>query len=242
MCTVFRTTVLKADDTDREPRMKLTMLAVEASDGAVVPPEIPFRWLAHHVREVLLALLSKGLDVDGSGKIQVTCGPKGEDVQYQQMLGTSNYFVEDFDFAQFSALTGESRDNYLLDIIQNSLIDMALRSGASPTVERAIKETADVVRAHDFSLKLRIPKLCKSSPSRRAKAEVFRCLNRVDGEAWCLQVTTKGVAEPSTTWLTERPHYVDMTGYFKKAEWSGERYLLRNRLGKVVHEYTLGLE
>src|SRR4051812_30577545 len=105
--------------------MHLRTLAVEASDLARLPKEPVFRWLVHHVREAFVTLLPAGFEVDASGKIQITCGPRGLSPQYEQVLGTSNYFVEDFDFKEFFAASPLERDELILATIETSLISIA---------------------------------------------------------------------------------------------------------------------
>ncbi len=218
--------------------MKLTMLAVEAADDVSMSNGVPFRWLVHHVREGVVALLPKGLDVDGCSKIQITCVPgRTQSEQYWQALGASEYVVEDVDFGRLHALPPRARDTCLLAVVEEALVDLAGRNDRGDAVETAIREACEALRHQDFSLVLPIARLSKTSPDRAARARVVRCLNREVGEAWRVEITRKSGAAPDVRWMTERPHYLDMRDVFARSEWSEGRFVVRNRLGKVTYEF-----
>lgn len=217
--------------------MKLTMLAVEAATDMSTPNGLPFRWSAHHVREGVLALLPRGLDVDGSSKIQITCAPgRARSRQYWQALGASEYVVEDVDFGRLAGLPSRERDICLLGLIEGALIDLAGRHHRGHAVETAIREACEALRRQDFRLDLPVPRLAKSSRDRTARARVVRCLNRDAGEAWRVEITTNSGAEPDIRWMTERPHYLDMRDVFARSEWAQGRFIVRDRLGRITYE------
>src|SRR4051812_43281500 len=109
--------------------MHLRQIAIEASRTALIPSEPVFRWTAHHVKEVFLALLPRRFILDGSGKVQITCGPRGNDIQYQQLLGTTNYYREEFAFQEYYAASPPEREEILLKTIEDALFDITLRAG-----------------------------------------------------------------------------------------------------------------
>ncbi|MFJ6987280.1 MULTISPECIES: hypothetical protein [unclassified Streptomyces] len=218
--------------------MKLTMLAIEAAPHAQMPDGVPFRWLAHHLREGVVALLPKGLDVDGCAKIQLTCVPgRVQTGQYWQALGASEYVVEDVDFGRLHALPPRARDTYLLALVEGALVDLARRHHRGDAVETVIREACETLRRRDFSLALPVTRLSKTSPDRAARARVVRCLNRDVGEAWRVEITDRSGAAPDVRWMTERPHHLDMRDVFARSEWSDGRFLVRNRLGKITYEH-----
>ena len=219
--------------------MKLTELAIEAAIDVSVPNGVPFRWLAHHVREGVVALLPKGLDVDGCSKIQITCVPgRTQSRQYWQALGASEYVVEDVDFGRLYALPPRARDTCLLAVVEDALVDLAGRHHRGDAVETAIRGACETLRHQDFSLALPITRLSKTSPDKAARARVVRCLNRDVGEAWCIEITSNSGAAPDVRWMTERPHYLDMRDVFASSEWSDGRFIVRNRLGKITYELS----
>ncbi|MEU0409287.1 hypothetical protein ABZ307_15935 [Streptomyces griseorubiginosus] len=222
--------------------MKLTMLAVEAAGDVSVPDGVPFRSLAHHVREGVVALLPKGLDVDGSSKIQITCVPgRTRSRRYWQALGASEYVVEDVDFDRFHALPPRARDTFLLALVEDALVDLAGRHQRGEAVETAIRGACETLRHQDFSLALPITRLSRTSPDRAARARVVRCLNRDVGEAWRIEITSSSGAAPDVRWMTDRPHYLDMRDVFASSEWSDGRFIVRNRLGKITYELPQGV-
>src|SRR5688572_18932080 len=104
--------------------MRLRELRVEASRMAVdhraFAPGLVFRWTTHHVREMFAALLPSGYVLDGSSVVQVTCGPRGEDPQYGQCLGSSEYFVEGFDFAAYARAPARDRELVILSTLESA--------------------------------------------------------------------------------------------------------------------------
>lgn len=217
--------------------MRLSDLTIEASDLAPKHmPGRPLRWRVHHVKEIFMASLPRGLEIDGSGKIQLSCGPRGAEPSYRQVLGTSNYFVEDFPFELFSRLPQAEADNHVLGIIEGALLDIAARHGASPATSDAIRATARVVRDMNFSAEIRVDRLSKASPNREFQAAVYRKLSPEHGEAWlCRMTNKKSKTDVIEDWMTPRPHYLDLTDYFRTSLWSDGHFVVLSRLGKEVY-------
>lgn len=218
--------------------MYLSMLAIEASDGAQVPEGLVFRWAAHHVKEVYLALMPKKFVLDGSSKVQITCGPKGAELQYQQVLGASNYYAE-LDFALFNRVLPTERDEMALGVLEASLIAMGrCQRDWSDTKESVVNATAAMVRERDFRLCLPVRKLSKTLP-RKCKIDVYRNLSREDGEAWSCEIRDKEKVIHKE-WLGKRPNYLNRTDFYKRSGIVGSLFQIQCRLGIVVFELDVG--
>lgn len=219
--------------------MYLKMIAVEASKKATLPAGRVFRWDAHHVKELFLAMLPCKLTLDGSSKVQVTCGPRGEEPQYQQVLGTSNYFREDFDFQRYYQLMPPERDRMLLQALEESFLDITSKVDAGAEARDAISKTARKVRERDFDLKIQSKKLSRPTHCRNLTVNVHRNLNRQVGEVWSCEVTVGDDRVVYRDWIGETPHYLDLTDFYKSSEWEGNVFIIRNRLGKMVYQLNV---
>lgn len=113
--------------------MQLRMIDLEADEQLEFRRlGFPFRWSAHHVKEIFLSCLPKGYTLDGSSKITITCGSRTDDEPvYAQMLGTSRLYVEDFDFDFYKQATVEQRQEIILDLIVRSLREIGSSVGSS---------------------------------------------------------------------------------------------------------------
>jgi hypothetical protein len=216
--------------------MYLKMIAVEASAKASMPSEPVFRWTVHHVKEIFLALLPQKFVLDGSSKVQITCGPCGDESQYQRVLGTTDYFREDFDFLQYYALKPAERDNMLLTVLQESLFDIASRVNECVEAQDVILAVARDVASHEFSLKLHSRRLSKVTSCRRLRVNIYRNLNRQVGEVWSSEVIARDHNLIHEEWIGEMPHYLDLTDFYKSSTWKGNVFVVQNRFGKTVYE------
>lgn len=216
--------------------MYLKMIAVEASNRITLPAVPVFRWTAHHVKEIVLALLPPKFTLDGSSKIQVTCGPRGDEPQYRRTFGTAHYFREDFDFQRYYELTPLERDQMLLQVLEESFLDIATSVDVGAEVRDAISTTAKKVRACGFNLVLRSQNLSRCTPCRRLTVHVYRMLNREVGEVWSCKVRDRDGRLVHTELMGESPHYLDLTDFYKLSRWKGSVFEVQSRLGKSVYE------
>jgi len=163
--------------------MRFRELRIEASpvarDQGLVPPDLVFRWTAHHVREIFTALLPQGYVLDGSSVIQITFGPRGEQPQYQQCLGSSEYYVEDFDFASYASSAKATRERVILASVEMALCEIAKRAGVD---DSGVRLAAAGAIDCGFRLSVEIPKLRKALRQPAGKVHVFRCLSDDIGE------------------------------------------------------------
>ena len=124
--------------------MKLNILTMENSEmaRANIPPNVlPFRWLAHHVSEIFLMLLPK-IDMNGSSKISVIFGQRGQEVAFDNVFGVTNYFIEDFDFKTFYSLSSHEQELTLLTELTKALLFIANRKEENKIISDLITATA----------------------------------------------------------------------------------------------------
>ena len=82
--------------------MRFKILKIEASQAVKNQFEPPFRWMAHHVKEIYMEMLPDVV-INGSQLIEIDCGPQGDEEIFDNILGSTNHFVEDFDFKKAGA-------------------------------------------------------------------------------------------------------------------------------------------
>lgn len=68
---------------------------------------------------------------------------------------------------------------------------------------------------------------------------MFRRLGSEVGEAWYCEVTRAGQSTAQKLWMSDVPGFIDRRDYFKTAEISGNSYIAKSRLGRVVFETPL---
>ncbi len=213
--------------------MRFRELRIEASKAiganGIMPPDFVFRWTAHHVREIFTALLPRNFDLDGSSVIQITCGPCTNDSKYESVLGSSEYFIEDFDFGFYAAASSNEREALLLSSVETALIEIAALAGTSPA---AIMATAQAVRDGGFKLELEVIKLRKRLPSSTNTVRVFRCLSSMDGETWRARCFDKNGKLCGAKVMGKAPDFLDRRDFYHAAELRDGQYIVLSRLGK----------
>lgn len=210
--------------------LQLREIRIEASRLAPCLSGIPFRWTAHHVREIFTALLPRGYQHDGSSVIQITCGPRGAEPQYHRVLGSSEYYVEEFNFTAYEQSSPADKEECLLRVLVDALCDIADRLGLSKDV---VCTTAAAVRTCGFRLSLPQPNLKKRVPGTSMYLEVVRCLFREEGESWTLRLATRTGQIIREFAINERPDFLDRRDMYRKARIDSHEYVLINRLGKT---------
>lgn len=217
--------------------MNLNMIAIETAHG--LPKRVPlFRWTAHHVKEIFLAMLPHKFNLDGSGKVQITCGPRHDEPQYHQVLGTSNYFKEDFDFVAYYAMKPTQREEAILKLIQECFTDIARRHGQHEN-EAHISPTCEAVRLSQFRLALDVKKLSRRFRSAKIKIWIRRVLSRDEGESWRCDVIHQAKGLLYSEWLGEHPSYLYGAGLYKQSRLDGFDFEIRDALGKVRYQLNL---
>lgn len=214
----------------------LNMLTVEQSDLANVPREPPFRWLAYHVKEVFTALLPKRFQLNDTTKLQITCGPRGDEPQYSEVLGTSEYYVEDFDIGYFYAAQGRERDDFLLKVIESCLLDIHDQRRLNPDTASRIKSTVGTVQERDFSFSREIKKLSRSTACRKLRFTVSRHLNREVGEGWSIDISKRNKEFLDRQWIADVPDFLDRTEQYRLSRWMEDKFQIVDPFDRVVCE------
>ena len=219
--------------------MHLSILAIRQSKSAVVPNGIPFGWTCHHVAEVFLALLPKRFVLDGSGLVQITCGPRDDEPKYQQMLGSTEVFSERFDFVSYYEQTPCERQEVILHLIEDSFIEI-MSYGVPPADARSVlRDTVAAVREHNFALSIPSRKLSRSTSSRKVRGNVFRNLSHELGEVWSIRFVAKNKQILHEAWIGTKPHYLDMGAVYARSRWNGTVFEILGRTGKVYYEFDV---
>ncbi|THJ31585.1 hypothetical protein E8K88_14830 [Lampropedia aestuarii] len=217
--------------------MKISTFAIEAAKNAREASEKPFRWSAHHVKELIFFYL-KGVDLDGSSKIQLTFGePEENELVYSKILNASNYYIVDFDKKAYDKLSEKEREMYVL---KESIIALKAIAELNQRVDVVgfLSEVEKKIIDSDFYLLVHVKKLDKIHKIKNIKYKVNRVINREVGEGWQCIVDVNG--EVRKLWMHKIPHFLDMTEVFKRSDCSSQKYSIYDRLGKerffVTHE------
>lgn len=194
---------------------------------------------AHHVRELLLHFLPSGFVLDGSSVITVIFGRKREsDLQWHQVLGITFYYIEAFDIAAYMALSPKEKQECILSSVTAVLVKIAEHAGSDPA---AIMHAAQCVRNCGFAVRIPIKKLWRSTPDRRFRIEVYRCLGMLIGEVWEAHVFDKAHTLLGVDYLTPRRSNAERTTHFSKSRWQGDIYeVTYSRDGSVMYRLDLG--
>ena len=223
-------------------KMKFKILTLETTKLANIPNELlPFRWVTHHVKEIFMALLPN-IEINGSSKIEISFGSRGDEVIFDNVLGVTNFFIEDFDFLKFYSLTKNKQDIIIIEAIKDSLLAINKSQGNDLSVVNAIIMTANDVIHSDFKLQIPINRLGKKSSDKNYEVSVIRNLSAEVGEAWSCLIKNKKTNLISEKWITKVPDYLDRIDYFKTAEIKKDVYTIFNSFGKQVFQSPLSFD
>lgn len=197
----------------------------------------PIRWKSHHLTELFMELCPK-LDLDGNGKLTIfaTRNRRENAKKYNNYkeFHVSSYYLEEEQIKNLELLDLEEAENYILDIIEQVLTDIIERNSGDEEKNSIIKATVNQILEEDFSLKKKIKILSKKENKGKYNAEVFRCLDKKLGEAWCVEIHSGTSSQTRVEWLTSRPDYLDRRDYFKKSKWEDNKFVLTDRLGADI--------
>ncbi len=220
--------------------MHLKELRIEASKGVCAQIDaalgVPFRWTVHHVREIFTRLLPFGFALDGSSVVQLTFGPGGGELPYRQVLGCSEFLVEDFDFAGYAIAPPKVREGMLLDAVEGALHRIASPVGKERSV---IAATALAVRERSFRLEYEIKKLRKLLAGSRDVVRVYRSLSADHGESWfCRRFSATGSLRGEYV-MGQSPGYLNRSDLYCSALVQGRQYCTFSRLGKETFRFDV---
>lgn len=215
--------------------MSLKILTLQESDEAALTTGVRIRHLSHHITQIFMEFLPK-IDINGSSKIVVSLGPRGDEDLFDNVLGSTNIFVESFDFKKFLSLNRRSQDIELLEELRRALIAIATKIESNDAIVEQINQTAEKVLKTNFQLETPVKKLSKTSKNKKHKINIFKVLNAEVGESWYCQ---DQFFPKNKIWMHEPPGFIDRSDFFKTAELVENSYLIKNRLGKIVFELPI---
>ncbi|OCG00897.1 hypothetical protein A9G12_02980 [Gilliamella sp. wkB112] len=195
--------------------------------------------MAYYIKEIYMALLPK-ININNSSKIEIIFGAKSEDdVEWDNMLGVTSIFVEDFDFKSFYSIPSSAQELTILNYIDIKLQEIVSRTSNQAHTIELIKETSKKVVETNFALKILIKKLSKGLFNRKYNINIYRILNREVGEGWLLEVIDKKESIIYKEWLEETPNYLDRRDYYGKALLQSNTYVIFNKLGQKTFSVDL---
>lgn len=225
--------------------MKLKKIILEGdSKYEKANQAFPIRWKSHHVTELFVELFPE-IELDGNRQLTIlaTRNRRENAKKYNnyKAFNVSSYYLEEEQIKALEALNPED-ENFILDIIEEVLVDITNILGGDEEKRSAIKDTTKQVREMEFSLKKKVKTLSKKSKVGKYKADVFRCLNKTFGEAWCVELENGISGQTRVEWLTGKPDYLDRRDYLKKSKWEENKFIITNRLGIEVFSIEVGME
>jgi hypothetical protein len=214
---------------------------VELSKSVKLPENVkPFRFYAHHVKEIFLALFPNNLNINNSSKIAIEFGSRGDEPIFNNVLGVTNCFIETFDFDNFYKLNDNEKELVLLENIKNALINIIRNNADNENVIEQIIIIVNKIIENKFSLEIEVKKLSKISSDKKYKINVFRILNKEIGEGWkIIKIDRKTKQIIKETWMTNNPNYLDRTDFYKKAEIDEHEYIVKTDLGNIVYNMEM---
>lgn len=197
----------------------------------------PIRWKSHHITELFIELCSD-LELDGNGQLTIlaTRNRRQNAKKYNnyKAFHTSSYYLEEEQIKTLELLEAEEAEKYILNIIEEVLIDITNMFGKNEEKSNTIKVTIKKMIEQNLSLKKKIKTLSKNAKGGKYKAEVFRCLNQKVGEAWCVEIKYGSSDQTKIKWLGNKPDYLDRRDFLKKSKWEETKFIITNKLGVEV--------
>lgn len=205
----------------------------------------PIRWKSHHVTELFMELFPE-IELDGNKQLTIfaTRNRRENAKKYNnyKAFNVSSYYLEEEQIKILETLNPEDAENFILSIIEEVLVDITNIIGEDEEKRNAIQDTTKQVREMEFSLKKKVKTLSKKSKVGKYKADVFRCLNKVSGEVWCVEIENGISGQTRVEWLTSKPDYLDLRDHFKKSKWEENRFIITDKLGVEVFSIEVGME
>lgn len=197
----------------------------------------PIRWKSHHITELFMELCPQ-FELDGNRQLTIfaTRNRRKGAAKYNnyKSFHVSSYYLESEQIEKLEFLKDTDAERYILELIKDVLIDIVDEYDKNKDKRSVIENTTKRIMEMDFSLKKRIDKLCKKKKNGKNRAEVIRWLDKEVGEAWYVEFINEESRNTRIEWLTDKTNYLDRRDYFKKAEWEGNRFIIRDKLGEEV--------
>jgi hypothetical protein len=213
--------------------MYLKSIRIERSRASTVEREvIPFRWTAHHVIQIFTSLLPPKYNLDGSSLFQITLGSSGGKPIYSNLLGSSELYIEDFDFDLYNESSSLQQEQIILDLIEHTLLLISRKNDGD--VE-TIKKTVELTKSTEFYQKTKIKKLCKKHSQCHLNIDIYRVLSKKHGESWSIEILNKNKLIHEK-YMTEIPSYMDCREIFSKSQWQDSLFVVTDRTGRKTFE------
>jgi hypothetical protein len=212
--------------------------------GATFKAEIPrghsreeFNASTTGVGEVFLSLMPRKYVLDGTRKTNLNLGPRNSENErlYWHAIGVNMYYVEDFDFQAYFYSSLNEQNEILLSTLQTSLLDIAAQCGADPLpIQQAIQATRDC----GCERKYEIPKLARSTRSRRLKLNVFRQIHRAS-ESWGIDIVSRKGEVLDTKWIAKDLNSTQGAYNFRKSVVQDDDFVILGTLGDESYRLNL---
>jgi len=215
---------------------KFRDLRLEQTRESITPTkEMPFRWMVYHVKELFMEFLPK-IEINDSSVIQIDFGIRGDEPEFDSVLGSTNIFIENFDFDAFYRLDKRTQEHMILEIIVDSLCEISQRKGKDPDKINIIKEAANKVTESNFNLTKHIKRLSKKCPNKTYSINVYKCINLSCGEAWNCEIENIKSGAVTQKWMTKVPNFIDRQDWFKKITVTDTEYTVFDKFSKIVFQ------
>jgi hypothetical protein len=142
------------------------------------------------------------------------------------------YYVEDFDFRAYFASSIRKRDEMLLSVLENALLDIASRCKADPEpIRKAVLDT----RACGGERRYVISGLSRLTKSRRLKLNVFRHVFQ-GGESWGIDITARKGKLLATRWIAKKTDWFRAGYNYRRSMLKGDNFVVLDWIGRQTYK------
>lgn len=204
--------------------MRIRDLSIHASSWAKLPTNLEkrdFNISCWHVQEIFLHYLPRGYVLDGMGKTNIECGPANGQKTYMQLIDVNQYYVEDFDFKEYSNSAKEKQQNIILNTIKESLLCIAKQHNVkTEPIEFAYQKVIE----SKFGLTIET-KLGRSTKSRRLRLKVIREI-KYGAEDWYINLCAKDGKVLEKVFIAQQLMITEGLHQYRKSLWQGSNFII----------------
>lgn len=214
--------------------MNLTMLSLEG-DKPHIKNVRPVNIESYHVVELFMNSLSR-IDLDGSNKLVIYFKtlPVGESKYMRdEDFNVSWYYVGEEVLSVFKEINSAEKDVFYLNIIKESLKEIARINNKSNEILDKIELAAEQVVINGFEIYQHVKRLSRHSSTNNCKIDVFRHICP-KGEMWYVEITDKMQQQKKKAKIMQDYSHISKVDFFKKSRWNGDLFELLNRFDRVV--------
>lgn len=220
---------------------KLSLITVEGdskSDEANNRKNITF--LAYSAKELFLHFLGK-VCIDGNTKCAIYFRERPYNwdyYHYDEYFGFTAHYLDEASIEKSKEIQSMRQTDYplanafYLEIIEKLLVKSCEMVGNTEAIP-LVREAARKVRATGFDYEYKVKKLCKKSGDGEYTASVFRHITE-NGERYCIEIKKKGNDLAVSYQPFDKPRYVALEDFYKKACWDGHLFKLTSNLDKEL--------